>query len=59
VLSHPFYFLGLVPDDFLFPKLKTAMKETRIEVISPNHDCNKRTAGDGGSSVFAGGDYTE
>jgi transposase len=34
VLSHPTYRLDLAPTDFLFPKLKIAMKGTRFETVS-------------------------
>jgi transposase len=34
VLSHPPYSHDLAPADFLFPKLKIAMKGTRFEAVS-------------------------
>jgi hypothetical protein len=55
MLSHPCYSPDLAPAEFLFPKLKITMKETRFWscFIDPT-DCDERAEGDMGRSVFLG-----
>jgi hypothetical protein len=56
VLSHPPYSPDLSPADFfLFPKLKIAKKKDEIRgcFIDPT-DCDERSQGDKGRSVFSG-----
>jgi hypothetical protein len=53
--SNPPYSTDLSPADVLFPKLKIAMRGTRFKAVFIDPaDCDERTEGDTGRSVFPG-----